>query len=145
MVRPVYESQQDRDNEAAIIARVCKRWRCNSSKLPISHIIDYALTRDGKVIAAAEVKCRTNPMKQYPTLIVSLDKVMAAQKFQQIGIKTFLIYSWTDCTGYLPLIGPDRFAMGGRKDRGDPGDLGIVAHFRTDRAVILETLSTKNG
>ena len=129
MSRPIYETEADRANERRVADILLDRWRCTAVKLPRRYEIDYALSRGNRVMAWAEVKCRTNPREQYPTYMVALGKVIAGLDLaQRTNLPFMLVVQWTDSLGWVtPKL--DAIHIGGRHDRGDGDDEEPVAHI----------------
>ena len=136
-MRPRYESAKDRQNEA-IPANVLRAMGYDVHKLPDHYRIDYAVMRDGRCVAFAEIKTRTNESAAYDTYMISLSKLVAAQSLSDFtGLTVSLIVQWTDRIGITRLcpdgvITPDVF-WGGRKDRGDDQDQETVIHIPIER------------
>ena len=78
MNRPLYETQADRDNEAAMADILQRRFDCRLTKMPIKYSLDYMATRKGSAVAFIEVRQRKNPMAQYPTYMLSMYKMIRA-------------------------------------------------------------------
>lgn len=125
--RKQYESSADLANEKTIIEVACTAWQCTAFKIPISYKLDFALSRNGRVQAFAEIKRRSHDRFKYPTAFISYRKVLCAQAFQ---CPCFLIVGWDDQVGYTRLDnGFSHISIGGRLDRKDAADLEPVAHF----------------
>ena len=128
MSRPLYESASDRANEQAVADVLLERWRCSAVKLPISYELDYALTRNGTVMAWAEVKCRRVAREHYPTYMVSLRKVLAGLAMaERTNLPFLLLVQWTDALGWVTPAARN-IQLGGRHDRGDSADVEPVIH-----------------
>ena len=139
MSRTQYESEADRKAETSVIEKVVKAFDVDGyHKLPISYVLDFAVTRAGQIIGLVEVKARSCEMQTYSTFFVALKKVLAAHEFERIGLKTRLFVKWRDCIGYTLLREPDQITYGGRFDRGDSADQEPLAHFDINRFIILE-------
>ncbi len=117
-MRPLYENQIDLSNEAGVVARLCAEWGCQSLKLPMQYRVDFAITKDSRVKAWLEVKCRS---RLYSEMILSAGKFMAGQQLAQSTDKPFVVafcindhIYWRDCSDDQPEI-----CVGGRTDRGD--------------------------
>jgi hypothetical protein len=137
--RTQYESEADRRAETSVIEKVVKAFDVDGYyKLPISYVLDFAVTKSNRVIGFVEVKARSCEMKTYPTFFVAVKKVLAAGEFDRLGLKTRLFVKWRDCIGYTLLREPDQITYGGRFDRGDPADQEPLAHFDINRFSILE-------
>ena len=133
MSRPIYENDETMADEAEVIDQVAARWKAGWTKLPRSYRADYALSREGKIVAWVEVKCRSNSREQYPTYMLSLGKEMALLDLaRHTGCPAILVVRWTDQMGYvtLPVEGA-HVMMGGRKDRGDSADIEPTIHIPT--------------
>lgn len=99
-------------------------------KLPISYRLDFAMFRDGKLRGFAEVKTRNNRHDSYPTLIISLGKVMAARQLAEVSeTRSVLLVQYLDGLYWCNFATPFEVAMGGRWDRGDDDDVEPVAHY----------------
>jgi len=129
MSRPIYETPADLVNERRVADALLERWRCNAVKLPRRYEIDYALSRGNRVMAWAEVKCRTNPREQYPTYMVALGKVLTGLNLsQRTNLPFMLVVQWTDSLGWVtPTF--DAIHIGGRHDRGDREDEEPMVHI----------------
>lgn len=127
--RPRYEAPEDRENELAAIGHLCREWNCGAQKLPVSYCVDFALVRNGRIFAWAEVKCRTNPSNHYPTYMIALNKIIAARRLVEGSVGFFiLVVQFTDGLFHWRDYG-NRLAIqfGGREDRGDWQDKEPVA------------------
>lgn len=132
-----HESQKDLSNEQAVVYALCKRWKCESLKLPVRYELDYALLRDGALKCFVEVKCRNSAQAAYPTAVVGLRKVVAGQTLaEQAGVPFYLIYRWTDVTGYTSTFTGD-IRLGGRYDRGDDQDPDLWMHIPVGQFINL--------
>ena len=107
---------------------VAEKWGCEPKRMPSFSALDYALIRDKKVHAMAEIKYRKT---SYPTIMLSLTKLMEAYLYQRMGVKSFFILglagkvSWLDLNGTLP----ESIEWGGRNGRGHDEP---VAMFRLE-------------
>ena len=130
-MRPRYETYADLSNESEIIDDACVAWQCQAIKLPNSYRLDFALLRDEKVVAFAEVKRRNVLHNAYPTAFISLSKVMTARLMRPLP--SFWIVAWDDGIGYVRLDNHNgEITMAGRRDRHDPADIEPMAHFKTE-------------
>ena len=132
-MRPLYETQQDRDNEQALSRIIEKEFNCQLTKMPIKLSLDYMATRNDSAVAFIEARQRRNQMFQYPTYMVSLYKVMMASALTQAtGLPCFLAVQWSDAAGICKLP-PDYsdqdIQMGGTMRRNDPQDVEPMVYF----------------
>ena len=130
-MRPLYETQQDRENEAGIARIIEGEFSCSLTKMPIKLSLDYMATRNGSAVAFIEARQRKTPMQQYPTYMISLYKVMMASALTQTtGLPCFLAVQWSDKAGIcrLPSESMD-IRIGGSTRRGDAQDIEPMAYF----------------
>lgn len=135
MNRPLYETQQDRDNEQALARIIEKHFDCTLTKMPMKLSLDYMATRDGKAVAFMEMRRRKNHMHAYGTYMLSLYKVkMASELTQATGLPCFLVVQWSDKAGIVKLPPEDMYvAMGGSTRRNDPQDIEPMVYFDVAR------------
>jgi len=128
-MRPYYENQRDLSNEH-LVATILKEKGIDLVKMPISYRLDFAMLRKGKVRGFAEVKTRNNRHDKYPTLMISLGKVMAARQLAEVSeTRSVLLVQYLDGIYWCNFASPFEVAMGGRWDRADDDDVEPVAHF----------------
>jgi hypothetical protein len=125
--RPTYENDATLKAERDLIDRVSERWNFTAHKNPKSYRVDFSLTRQDKIVAFAEAKCRQFPSSRYPTYLLSLAKYMAMCEIARMtDTKAFLLVQWTDRIGFVFFPCPFELEMGGRTDRNDPDDIEPV-------------------
>lgn len=131
-MRPVYETAADRKNEVEILDRVAEAWAFEPKKLSIGERLDYAGLRGGLICLWLEIKRRNVKRFAYPTLAISNEKISAGlETREKSGLPFYLVIGWDDGLYYLRVT-TDRISkieIGGRRDRGDPKDLEMMAHF----------------
>ena len=133
--RRLYESKEDLAKEEKVKALLEKKWQAILHKLPISYNYDYLVERNGHSSAWVEVKVRTNPMKQYDTMMVSLHKLLAGKHLTDTtGLPCFLVVQWTDATGFVNINEcASTLKMGGRADRNDSQDRDPCLYIDIDQ------------
>lgn len=138
--RPINETISDIQNETRVIRQFCDAWGMQFVKQSMSDRVDFRLYRDGCVVALAEVKCRSNDRRRYPTFFVSQDKANEAiRRADEMGVPCLLIVSFTDGIHYCVLTAKaiSLTSVGGRSDRGQNGDIELMAHIDTKLMVPL--------
>ena len=141
ILRPRYETEEDRSGETAVLASLCRRWGCSAKKLSDRYELDYLLLKERQGKAWLEIKIRTNEYDAYPTYMISFGKVLAARRLSQGSeLPSFLLVQWTDCKGYTRLDDLKRFhvSIGGRTDREDFQDIEPVVYIPTQDFIRLE-------
>ena len=133
-MRPIYETPDDLANEEAIKELLILMWDVRFHKLPRAYHVDWMLTKKGEAKAFAELKCRKNPRRQYPTLMLSLHKWMHGKAMaEEIGGSFIVLVKWEDGIYWHKQGWCDvTYGVGGRKDRGDSQDIEPVVHIPTD-------------
>lgn len=132
-MRPIYETQTDRNNERRLAAKIEKHYGCVLQKMPMKLSLDFMAIRDGKAVAFIEARQRKIAMNTYPTYMLSLYKAMQARSLTMTtGLPCFLAVQWTDKAGIakLPPAHEDmHIVMGGTTRRDDPQDIEPMVHF----------------
>ena len=130
MSRPIYETQADLSNEAAVLQLLSKKWKATFHKLPIRYHLDYAATNsDGSVVAYIEIKVRKYTMQQIDNwggYMLSVAKLQAAQSLCQISNAAFiLVVKCADGLYWMKFKNYAEFPVGiaGRTDRKDSQDI----------------------
>lgn len=130
-LRPVYETKQNQSREWEAISRFGQRYSRRPVKLPKFYHVDYAMMEldTPKITSWVEVKCRKNKRDAYPTLILSVHKVLSGLQLAKATNMAFVLYvEWTDYAGHVLLDDTSRLhvSIGGRYDRNDPQDVEPV-------------------
>lgn len=135
MTRPLYENEATKAKEQALGEYVAKKWKCDLQKVSIKYHVDCLALREGAGIAWVELRCRSNDMLQYPTLMISLAKVQGAKRLEQdTGLPVFLAVEWTDKIAFTNLAQADfTLGFGGRNDMRDWQDQEPVCHIPLDQ------------
>ena len=140
MNRPMYESKADLKREEAVINEFCKIYNLEKKKLPFTQKIDFALFRKNNIYGFVEVKCRVFDKDKYNTMFICLDKVQAARSLADItGMRVLLLVCWADVMGHIDFTEDFEVQLGGRSDRNDVLDFGIVAHYPIDKFKVVGT------
>ena len=140
MKRPMYENAADLRREEAVISEFCQIYNLDKKKLPYTQKIDFALYKRDRIYAFVEVKCRVFNKDKYNTMFINLDKVQAARSLTEVtGIRTLLLVCWADVMGHIDFTEDFEVQLGGRTDRNDVLDFGIVAHFPIDKFKVIGT------
>lgn len=128
-MRPTYENEQSLAVEEKTMAAAAKVWGVDYQKLPKQYRIDWALSRK-KIVCWCECKRRWNNKDAYPTLILSLSKVMhGVEMYKATEIPFVVIVEWNDGIYWNKIDKVGEIGFGGRKDRGDWQDIEPVVHI----------------
>ena len=130
-MRPIYENEENISNEVEVAGQIAKAWAMETVKLKRLYPFDWGVvdSRTKQVVGFIEIKCRTNPSSQYPTYMISAEKVRwAIDTTITFAVRCFIAVKWTDMTG-VHRVNPDskyHLFMGGRDDRNDSQDIEPV-------------------
>lgn len=140
MASKMYETKADLRREEAVIDEFCKIYNLEKKKLPFNQKIDFAIYNRKKIYGFVEVKCRVFNQDKYNTMFISLDKVQAARSLADItGMRVLLLVCWADVMGHIDFSEDFEVQLGGRSDRNDVLDFGIVAHYPIDKFKVVGT------
>jgi hypothetical protein len=128
-MRPTYENQQSLAAEEQTIIKVAQAWGVTYQKLPKQYRVDWALSK-GKIVCWCECKKRMNDSCTYPTLLLSLSKVMhGVEMYRVTSIPFVVVVEWNDGIYWNKIDKVGEIGFGGRKDRGDWQDIEPVVHI----------------
>lgn len=141
MSRPIYEKESDRANER-VAAEKFREYLSHTlipapksielREAPKLYPFDYEILSDGKPWAIVEIKCRKNRRDDYPSYMISLEKIRVLREAAHIrDLPSFLLVSWADMVGYAPAVSVAERGIkswGGRIDRNDPRDQEAVLY-----------------
>ena len=128
-MRPLYETEQDRSNEAKVAGEISKIWGCHVRKLDQTNNADYAVEKNGFVVGLLEIKCRKYSFDQLQKLgglfisMKKIDRIMKVCAREDLwftlaislpdGIYAMSAKEWP----YFEVV------RAGRRDRNDPADI----------------------
>jgi len=136
-MRPKYETDYDIANER-IVADALANIGVEVYKLPVQYRLDWLLRRDGQPIGFAEVKARRCDLNTYPSVMISLSKVMHAKMLTEAtGLPCHLILLYRDALAKLDFASGFTVSPGGRSDRNDPQDLDVCAYYPIERLNVI--------
>ena len=141
-MRPKYESEGDLQNER-IVEDALRNLGIETRKLPVQYRLDWLLMQGGRSIGFAEVKARKCDLNSYPSVMISLSKVIHANMLTETtGLPCHLIVLYRDALAKLDFASGFTVGPGGRSDRGDPQDQDVCAYYPIDRLVKISQTST---
>jgi hypothetical protein len=120
----IYENDNDRANERAIIDAVKAAWRLDAAiKLERNFVLDFALLADREIYGLAEVKDRPGLGFGFGGMDdgyrIAVNKLFAAQQWRSaMRLPTWLVVRFVDGVIYTAeLTHPMRTIFNGRHDR----------------------------
>lgn len=134
-MRPLYESEQDRENEDRVAKTLSNKFECTYFKLPIAYKADYAFLREEKVVGLVEVRCRNVTFAKYETIMLSVHKRMDCLALADaLKVPALFAVQYQDGLYTINLEEePDFARVGGRSQLRDWQDVEIVFHYNTGR------------
>ena len=136
-MRPKYETDHDIKNER-LVADALQNIGVEVYKLPVQYRLDWLLRRDGQPIGFAEVKARNCDLNTYPSVMISLSKVIHAKMLSEAtGLPCHLILLYREALAKLDFASDFTVNPGGRSDRGDPQDQDVCAYYPVERLTVI--------
>ena len=139
-MRPIYESDADREREAQVAATYAQVMGLDAQAMPRNAPYDYEMLRDGKLVSIVEIKCRT---KQYDPYQISHSKMVTLHcEAHHREVPGILIVRWPNMTGWVAVdqLDPESWPTntGGRTDRNDKKDIEKMAEFPLSWFTMME-------
>ena len=136
-MRPKYETDKDIANER-LVADALQNIGVEVYKLPVQYRLDWLLRRDGQPIGFAEVKARKCDLNTYPSVMISLSKVIHARMLSEAtNLPCYLILFYRDCIARVNFDDTFTVNPGGRSDRNDPQDQDVCAFYPVERLTVI--------
>ena len=119
-----YETPEAIAREKELMAAIAERYKCECIDLPPKYVMDALLMRGDKALGFIEIKTRSFKSTEYPSMMVNLHKVIAANNLTAAtGLKCKLLVEWTDRIGIINFDAEHGIGLSRRTDRDDPVDL----------------------
>lgn len=138
MTRPLFETSEDLDREAAATKALCEHLGADAIKLPMRSRADQLLHSEGECVAIVEAKCRNISSARYEDYMLSASKYNALCDWAEKGFNTYLLVRWTDTTGYIQIPTEHGTGTGGRYDRGDLADIEAMVYIPVDSFTFID-------
>lgn len=125
-MRPIYETEKTKLEEARFMASLENKLCLKAKKQPVKNEIDFSLSNgNDHVIGMVEVRCRNIEHDRYPDYMVSLHKVKSALQWS-VFFPVKLYVRWVDAYGRWDFTkwneGACYIREGGMYSRNDPDD-----------------------
>ena len=115
----LYETTQDRLNESRVSKIIADYSGFELHKTPSNYVVDAIAFRDGECKCFFEFKSRSCASTDYDTMIVTLNKAIAASNIaRSTKRKVWLVVEWTDNIGIIDMTADYEIGYKARKDRG---------------------------
>jgi len=134
---PVYFSEKDKENEAAVVGILSKKWNCTFHSFGMYFPIDFYALRDNKMVGVIEIKTRNKSSRDYSYVFLALRKWISLGLVQNgLGVPAIFVVQFTDRLMFIPFdkIDAKRFEVGGRKDRNGGGGNDLEPLIKVDIA-----------
>jgi len=134
-MRPVYETNEDREKEASVWKYLTNKYDCSYSLAPsLSQVDGFLYKADGSLAAIVEIKNRRNKKNKYPTYMLSARKWKAGIKISNhYEVPFILVVNFTDGVYFTKLTEKVSFGVGGRYDRNDSMDVEECVYIPMDK------------
>lgn len=113
---PLFAVGLDKANEAETCKILSELWKCQIHPFGRLCPVDFYAVRDGRLVGVLELKSRTHPSTQYPTVFLNCRKWLALILAQTgLGCPAVFVVRFTDGLRYAPLAAIDasRIRIGG--------------------------------
>jgi hypothetical protein len=141
MTRPLYETADHRKGEAKTLERIMMHTDAQAIKLSIRDHLDYAMLKNGQIMALIEIKNRRISHQTYATVMIEYKKAEHARHISfETGVPCYLFIQWIDKLGFINFAENFDLGVNGRKDR-HAEDYGLVAYYPTERFKIIDDSS----
>lgn len=139
MVRPRYETVEDRSRERGVFDAVAVTYNCQYQLAEDFAPYDGVLQDgDGNTKALIEIKTRTNPHDKYPTYMLSATKYRNLFDIAEThGIPALLLVCFTDGVYATKLKAEYATGTGGRYDRNDAYDVEQCVYIPIEQFKIV--------
>lgn len=89
---PTFQTKKDVASEEDTISFLRHKWGLRIERMPDFHEFDYAvINKAGSVKGLIEIKNRKADAAKYPTIILSMSKVLAAKQWSDQGVRCFFV------------------------------------------------------
>lgn len=130
-MRKLYETKETLSEELEVMEVFADKFNLEFRKMPIQYRLDFALMRKGQsnIFGMAEIRCRSGTW--YPTLLVSLQKLMHMDEYSKFGIRCVLVLKIEGNVYYWPYGNFSEYDIGwgGRNIPRDDQDSEPVVHI----------------
>lgn len=136
-MRPIYETDQDKEKELATLKIVASSWNCTYRQTKPLAPYDGYLFRDKKLKAIVEIKNRNilsfDPNPYYQISYAKLKNIISYA--EKLKLNAYLVVNFLDSIEYVEITEEniDDVVIGGRSDRKDKLDIEEMACIHIDR------------
>lgn len=113
---PVFKSEEDERNEGTVAGDIERAWGCDARSFGKLAPIDWWFSRHGRVVGIGELKSRTHPHSQYPTVFLNVRKWLALVLASSgMGVPAIFVVRFSDDTRWIPVrdIDASNVSVGG--------------------------------
>ena len=104
MTRSIYENEDDFKNEQEMADMLAEKWKCKMLRQKKLSQFDFIAYRNAKPLAFLEFRKRKQKFNDFPTMIVSMTKLVAWHSSKAItGLPCYFVVQWADAVGYTDL------------------------------------------
>jgi len=115
----LYETDTDRKNEDRVMQIMAEYTGFNMMKTPSNYVVDAVAFNGSECKCFFEFKSRSCASTDYDSMIVTLNKVLAASNIARATKrKVWLVVEWTDNIGVIDMTTDFEIGYKARADRG---------------------------
>lgn len=137
--KPIYENEEDHDNEQRLANFLAEKWKCNMLRQKKLSQFDFIAYRDETPVAFLEFRRRTHLMNDYKTVIISMTKLVAWHSMSGITkLPCLFVVEWNDFIAYTNLddamkTAEFKISRKTHKRRNAYDDQEVIAFLQTDK------------
>ena len=106
--------ERDYEHEEKLARLLEEKWACTMHRQHSLAQFDFIAHRNGVPVSFVEIRKRRKEMMTYPTVIISMTKLIAAKYQTDItGLPCFFVVEWSDKTAYVDLECHKTFSLSG--------------------------------
>jgi hypothetical protein len=113
-----FQTPADRAKERRVAEFLEKHWNCEIHSFGALAPIDWWASRHERVTAVIEIKSRSHPCGEYPTVFLNVRKWLALTLASVgLGVSALFVVKWQDCLGFVRVdeIDASKVRIGGCK------------------------------
>lgn len=115
----VFITDDDKANQEGVAEFLGRMWKCKFHSYGSLCAIDYWVERNGAIVAHVEIKSRSHPQDQYPTVFLNMRKWLALTLAEvSSGIPSIYVVKFTDAIKHIRVCEvdvKDAIKVGGTK------------------------------
>lgn len=105
---PIFTTTSDVTSENEISALLEREWGCEMRRFGLLAPLDWYSTRAGRLVGVLELKTRSHPFAQFPTVFLNVRKWLALTLASTgLGVPALFVVRWADSLGWCSVADVD--------------------------------------